>query len=411
MSVSGKEATHPGFLDPCQGAALQLKSPNPWRAEPSANAPYPAFRDDVPPVFHPGAFFVPRGGYLAKIFANRDGLNTITGGIYATSNWGAMFYGMLGFFICYMPTLATANIIAFRQLSDTGAQFPGNRIWGTVGWIVSGLVVAASMFGIFPLAVLPGIENAGATNFPMKMAAVASVIHGICSISLPACPPEGKGRKAGIGQLLGFDTPGMFKDRSFAVFAACSFLICIPLAFYYARTYGFASQMAFGDRTAGVMALGQVSEMGFLILIPFFLKRWGIKGTMLVGMAAWVLRYLLFGLMPSVPSILVLGIVLHGICYDFFFVTGQLYTDKKAAPEIRASAQGLIGLLTYGAGMLVGNYVLGWWGDSIALDPSSREGWLEGATKFWLLPAGISVFVAILFAITFRSPKVDVNRI
>ena len=401
-----------------------------------------------------GAFFVPMGGYLAKIFANEDGLNTIIGGIYATSNWGAlvaplivgliadrfmnaervngilhlagaaflyhcstvtepgaMFYGMLGFFICYMPTLATANIIAFRQLSDTGAQFPGIRIWGTLGWIVSGLVVAESMFGIFPFPVLPGIENAGATNFPMKMAAVASVIYGIYSFSLPACPPEGKGRKAGIGQLLGFDALGMFKDRSFAVFAACSFLICIPLAFYYARTYGFASQMAFGDRTAGVMALGQVSEMGFLILIPFFLKRWGIKGTMLVGMAAWVLRYLLFGLMPSVPSMLVLGIVLHGICYDFFFVTGQLYTDKKAAPEIRASAQGLIGLLTYGAGMLVGNYVLGWWGDSIALDPSSREGWLEGATKFWLLPAGISVFVAILFAITFRAPKVDANRI
>ncbi len=395
-----------------------------------------------------GAFFVPLGGYLTKIFAEEDGLNTIIGSIYATSNWGAliaplivgliadrfmnaervngilqlagaaflyycssisdpgtMFIGMLGFFICYMPTLATANIIAFRQLSDTGAQFPGIRIWGTIGWIVAGLVVAESMFGLFPFPVLPGIENAGATNFPMKLAAAAGLIYGIYSFFLPACPPEGKGKKVSIGQLLGFDALSMFKDRSFAIFAICSFLICIPLAFYYARTYEFASQMAFGDKTAGVMALGQVSEMGFLILIPFFLKRWGIKGTMLVGMGAWALRYLLFGLMPSMPAMLVLGIVLHGICYDFFFVTGQLYTDKKAAPEIRASAQGLIGLLTYGAGMLVGNYVLGWWGDRIGLDPSNKAGWSADAAEFWLLPAGIAVLVAIVFAIAFRAPK------
>ncbi len=395
-----------------------------------------------------GAFFVPLGGYLTKIFAAEDRLNSIIGSIYATSNWGAliaplivgliadrfmnaervngilqlagaaflyycstvidpgaMFIGMLGFFICYMPTLATANIIAFRQLSDTGAQFPGIRIWGTIGWIVAGLVVAESMFGLFPFPVLPGIENAGATNFPMKLAAAASLVYGIYSFFLPACPPEGKGKKVSVGQLLGFDALGMFKDRSFAIFAICSFLICIPLAFYYARTYEFASQMAFGDKTAGVMALGQVSEMGFLILIPFFLKRWGIKGTMLVGMGAWALRYLLFGLMPSMPAMLVLGIVLHGICYDFFFVTGQLYTDKKAAPEIRASAQGLIGLLTYGAGMLVGNYVLGWWGDRIGLDPSNKAGWTADAAEFWLLPAGIAVLVAIVFAIAFRAPK------
>lgn len=396
-----------------------------------------------------GAFFVPLGGYLAKIFSEKEGLNSIIGNIYSTQNWGAliaplivgliadrffnaekvngilhlagaaflwhcstitdssqaMFLGMLGFFICYMPTLALVNIIAFRQLADPGIQFPGIRIWGTIGWIVSGLVVAESMFGIFPLPVLPGITDAGLTAFPMKMAAVASVIYGIYSFTLPACPPEAKGQKATIGQLLGFDALGLFKDRSFTIFALCSFLICIPLAFYYAQAYAFASQVAFAEKTAGVMALGQVSEMGFLILIPFFLKRWGFKGLMLAGMGAWALRYALFGLMPSVPAMLVLGIVLHGICYDFFFVAGQLYTDKKAAPEIRASAQGLIGLLTYGAGMLVGNFVLGWWGDLIALDPSNRAGWIEGAAQFWLLPAGISVAVAILFIITFRAPK------
>ncbi len=399
-----------------------------------------------------GAFFVPLGGYLSTIFAKEDGLNSIVGGVYATSNWGAliaplivgliadrffnaeringvlhlvgagflfytstitqpgaMFFGMLGFFICYMPTLATANIIAFRQLSGTGAQFPGIRIWGTIGWIVSGLVVAESMFGIFPLPIIPNLENAGATNFPMKLAACASVIYGIYSFSLPACPPDGRGKKVRIGQLLGLDALGMFKDRSFAIFAACSFLICIPLAFYYARTYEFASQMAFGEKTSAVMALGQVSEMGFLIFIPFFLKRFGIKRTMLIGMSAWALRYLLFGMLPSAPAALVMGIVLHGICYDFFFVTGQLYTDKKAAPEIRASAQGLIGLLTYGAGMLVGNYVQGWWGDRIALDPKSQSGWLAGAAEFWLLPAGIAVVVALVFTFAFKASKQETN--
>ncbi len=401
-----------------------------------------------------GAFFVPLGGYLSKIFANEEGLNSIIGGIYSTSNWGAvlaplivgliadrffnaervngflhlmgaallwycasvtqpgaMFIGMLGYFICYMPTLALANTIAFNHLSDVNRQFPGIRIWGTIGWIVSGLVVAQSMFGLFPLPILPGIVDAGSTAFPIKLAAIASLVYGIYSFTLPACPPAGKGKKANIGQLLGLDALGLFKDRSFAVFAACSFLICIPLAFYYARTYEFASQMAFGAKTSGVMALGQVSEMGFLILIPFFLKRFGIKGTMLAGMFAWALRYLVFGLMPSVPAMLIFGIVLHGICYDFFFVVGQLYTDKKADPANRASAQGLIGLLTYGGGMLVGNLVLGWWGDRIGLDSTSRDGWLENGTQFWLLPAGIAVFVAILFITFFRAPKLKPGEI
>ncbi len=298
-----------------------------------------------------GAFFVPMGGYLSEIFSEKEGLNTIIGGIYATSNWGAlvaplivgliadrffnaervngvlhltgavflwhcstltdpgaMFVGMLGYFICYMPTLATSNIIAFRQLSDTGRQFPGIRIWGTIGWIVSGLIVAESMFGIFSIPILPGIENAGSTSFPMKLSAVASLIYGIYSFTLPACPPQGKGKKASVWELLGFDALGMFKDRSFLVFAACSFLICIPLAFYYAQAYAFASNMAFGEKASAVMALGQVSEMGFLILIPFFLKRWGIKGLMLAGMGAWAVRYGLFGLLPSVPAMVLLGI-------------------------------------------------------------------------------------------------------
>jgi MFS family permease len=144
-----------------------------------------------------------------------------------------------------------------------------------------------------------------------------------------------------------------------------------------------------------------------MALVPFFFRKLGVKWMLLVGMLAWTLRYAVFGMMPSVPAMLVFGIVLHGICYDFFFVTGQLYTDRKAPKEIRASAQGLIGLLTYGAGMLVGNKVLDWWAGYCKLDPTSKEGWMTGAKHFWLMPAGIALLVAVIFALTFRDHSAD----
>ena len=191
------------------------------------------------------------------------------------------------------------------------------------------------------------------------------------------------------------------KNPSYLVFAVCSFLICIPLAFYYARTGEFVGAMAFGNRTGGVMALGQVSEIVFMALVPFFLAKLGVKRMLLVGMLAWALRYVLFGLFPSSAAMLVAGIVLHGICYDFFFVTGQLYTDRVAPPETRTSAQALVGLLTYGAGMLVGNYVLGFWGDRLELDPSTEAGWLADGRAFWLMPAIFAGVVSVVFFLTF----------
>jgi len=395
-----------------------------------------------------GAFFVPMGSYLGVIFADyqeKGMLNQIIGGAYATQPWAAIFaplivgfvadrlmnkeqvngilhllgagllwwcstitdspgqffWVMLGFFLCYMPTLALVNAITFQNVKSIENDFPMIRLWGTIGWIVSGLVISQSMFGIFPLPVLPGIENAGNTNFPMRLAAVVSVIYGIYSFTLPASPPQGRGEPLSIARVLGLDAVRLFKNTNYLVFAICSFLICIPLAFYYARTYEFTSQMAFGDRTAGVMALGQVSEILFMALVPFFLLRLGVKKMLLIGMLAWALRYALFGTMPSSGAMLVLGIALHGICYDFFFVTGQLYTDRVAPKEIRTSAQALVGLLTYGAGMLVGNLVLGVWGDRIGLDPTTRAGWLAGAQQFWLLPAGLALGVSILFFFTF----------
>jgi nucleoside transporter len=394
-----------------------------------------------------GAFFVPLGGYLGKIFAGQN----VVGHLYSTSNWAGLiaplfvglvadrvfnaervngvlhllgavllwqcstvtdspdrlFNWLLGYFLCYMPTLALVNTITFRNVADSNAEFPKIRLWGTIGWIVAGLVVAESLFGLLPLPVLPGISDAGGTAFPMKLAAVASLIYGVYSFTLPATPPAGKGGPVSIGKLLGFDALRLFKDPGFAVFAVCSFLVCIPLAFYYAMTYSFAQSVAFSERTASVMALGQVSEIVFMALVPLFFRKLGVRRMLLVGMLAWTLRYAVFGLMPSAPAMVVFGIVLHGICYDFFFVTGQLYTDRKAPREIRASAQGLIGLLTYGAGMLAGNWVIDWWAKKSALDAGSKEGWLAGAKAFWLMPAGIAVVVALLFALTFHDRSAD----
>jgi nucleoside transporter len=395
-----------------------------------------------------GAFFVPLGSYLGIIFSSyeeKGTLNQIIGSTYATQTWAALFaplivgfiadrmfnkeyingvlhllgggllwwcstitespdrffWAMLAFFLCYMPTLALVNAITFQNVESIEDEFPKIRLWGTIGWIVSGLVVSQSMFGIFPLPLLPGVEDAGSTNLPLRISAIASFVYGVYSFTLPASPPQGREEPFSVARVLGLDAVQLFKNPNYLVFAVCSFLICIPLAFYYARTYEFTSNMAFGDRTAGVMALGQVSEIFFMACVPFFLARLGVKNMLLVGMLAWALRYALFGLMPSSGAMLVLGILLHGICYDFFFVTGQLYTDRVAPKGIRTSAQAMVGLLTYGAGMLVGNYVLGYWGDQIGLDPTTQEGWLAGAAKFWLMPASLALGVSILFFLTF----------
>lgn len=390
-----------------------------------------------------GAFFVPLGGYLGIIF---EGQNVI-GHIYSTSNWAGLlaplfvglvadrffnaervngilhiigagllwkcstitdspdllFTWMLSYFLCYMPTLALVNTITFRNVNDSEADFPKIRLWGTIGWIVSGLVVAESIFGLLPFPILPGIENAGATSFPMQLGAVVSLIYGVYSFSLPKTLPDARGTKVSVGKVLGLDALKMFKDPSFAIFAVCSFLVCIPLAFYYAVTYPFAAEMAFGDKTAAVMSLGQVSEIVFMALVPFFFRKLGVKKMLLIGMLAWVARYAAFGLVPSSGAMILFGIILHGICYDFFFVTGQMYTDRKAPKEIQASAQGLIGLLTYGAGMLVGNKVLDWWAGKTRL---SEVGWLEAAKPFWLMPAGIALAVAVIFFAAFHEKSV-----
>jgi len=401
-----------------------------------------------------GGFFVTMGIYLLEVFDGETGINTIIGQAYATHNWAALlaplFVGLLAdryfnaervnafchltgavllwiaasvtdpgtfiwvmfaYFMLYMPTLALVNAISFANIESPEKQFPAIRVWGTIGWIVAGFVVAQTVLGwvnVPILQIITGVSNAQVTDIPLKMAAIVSVIYGLYSLTLPATPPQAKGQPFSVAKAFGFDAIKLMAERNFFVFALCSFLISIPLAFYYARTNDFVSAMAFGEQSASFMAIGQISEVLFMLLVPFFLLRFGVKWMLIIGMGAWALRYLVFASFPESVAWLIFGIALHGICYDFFFVTGQLYVDRKAPAPIRASAQGLFALLTYGAGMLIGNYVLGWWGDRVQLDGSTTAGWLAGASDFWLMPAVLAAVILLFFAFTFRREQPDV---
>lgn len=391
------------------------------------------------------------GSYLLEVFQGEEGLNSIIGQAYATHNWagllaplfvgliadrlfnaekvnavchllgglllwyastitdpGVFIWVMFAYFMLYMPTLALVNAIAFANIQNPDKEFPAIRVWGTIGWIISGFIVAQTVLGFVSIPLiesLTGISNAQATSIPLQMCAIISVIYGFYSFTLPAAPPQAKGKKFSIGEALGLDAIKLMGERNFGVFALCSFLISIPLAFYYARTNDFIAAMAFGEASASFMAIGQMSEVIFMLLVPFFLMKFGVKWMLLIGMLAWTLRYFVFAAFPESAALLIFGIALHGICYDFFFVTGQLYVDRKAPKPMRASAQGLFALLTYGAGMLIGNYLLGWWGDSINLDGSTMAGWLDGAFAFWSMPAMIALAVAALFYFTFWEKK------
>lgn len=403
-----------------------------------------------------GGFFVVMGIYLLEIFQGEEGLNTIIGQAYATHNWagllapvlvgliadryfnaervnavchilgaallwyaasitepGLFIWVMLAYFMLYMPTLALVNAISFANIGDPDKEFPKIRVWGTIGWIISGFVVSQTILGWVDIPVLTwftGIEsNIQSTSVPLYMSAVISLVYGIYSFTLPATPPSEKGKKFSLKEALGLDAIKLLTNKNFAIFSFSSFAISIPLAFYYARTNDFVAAVAFGEQSASFMAIGQMSEVLFMILIPFFLVRLGVKWMLLVGMLAWTTRYMLFGVFPESVPLIILGIALHGVCYDFFFVTGQLYVDKKAPKNLRASAQGFFNLLTYGAGMLIGNYMLGWWGDSIGLDGSTEEGWLQGAAQFWVMPAIFALAVAILFFIFFWDDDVEAD--
>jgi nucleoside transporter len=313
----------------------------------------------------------------------------LTGGLillYAStmSAFGPFYAVLLGYSLCYMPTLALSNSLSFHQMKDPAREFPAIRVLGTIGWIVAGLLVGTL-----------GLE---ATALPMRLAAGASVLLGVFCLALPHTPPS-RGRRASMSDVLGLEALGLLRERSFAVFVLGSFLICIPLQFYYAFANPFLNEIQVVN-AAGKMTLGQMSEIGFMLVMPIFFRRLGVKNMLIVGMAAWAARYLLFayGNNGSLVWMLYSGILLHGICYDFFFVTGQIYVDQKAPPDLRAAAQGLIAFVTLGLGMFIGSWVSGRIVDAFAL-PGGGHAW----ERIWIVPAAMAGAVLLLFAAFFKS--------
>ena len=305
---------------------------------------------------------------------------------------------LLVYNLCYMPTLGLSNTIAFEHLEDQEKEFPVIRVFGTLGWIVAGLAIS------FLVSPLIG-ATAEATAWPLYLTGVFSIVLGLFSFTLPDTPPVAKGQPVSVGSIAGVDAFKQLGSRPFYVFLAASLLICIPLAAYYNFTQLFLTATGF-ENIAATQSLGQVSEVAFMLLMPLLFVRWGVKWMLAAGMLAWVLRYALFALAApaSVTWMIVGGIALHGICYDFFFVTGQIYVEKKSTPAVRGQAQGLLVLVTYGVGMLIGAQVAG----------QVYNGFLGGRevlplaewTEFWWIPAAFAAAVLVLFVFFFHD-RVD----
>jgi nucleoside transporter len=384
-----------------------------------------------------GGWFVTMGTYLTKSLSASDVQN---GMAYGTQSWGAIiapfiigliadryfsaqrilgvlhlcgatllyfmstagsfesFYpAVFGYMIVYMPTLALVNAVAFKQLDDSEKQFASIRVWGTIGWIVAGLTIGWMAW-----------EKDGMLVNTFKLTALMSAILGVYSFFLPNTPPPKAGTRTTLSEIVGWESIQLLKDRNFLVFFISSFLICIPLAFYYQETNKFLNEVGVTG-AAGKMSMGQMSEMVFMVLMPFFFKRLGVKKMLLFGMMAWIVRYLMFGFGDAESGTWLLygGIILHGICYDFFFVTGQIYTDNRAGEKIRASAQGMITLATYGVGMLIGFWIAGQVSENFKLE--TGHNWKQ----IWMIPAGIAAVVMLIFMLLFRNdePKKQLNAL
>lgn len=289
---------------------------------------------------------------------------------------------------CYAPTLGLTNAVAFNSVKDADSQFPIIRVFGTIGWIAAGFAISK-------------IFVAGETAQQYQVAGAAAALLGLYSFTLPNTPPAGKNAKFSLRTLFGVDAFVLFRDPSFTVFLICSTLLCLPLSLYYAYAAEFAKQIGMDDVTFK-MSYGQMSEVLFMVAMPFFFRKLGVKWMLLVGMGAWVVRYGLFA--AAVPNqgvaLVLIGILLHGICYDFFFVTGQLYVDKKAPAEIRSQAQGLLVLAIYGVGFTVGSKL----SDplSAAFPGKDGTGYTIDWIPFWMGPAAFALITAIVFAILFR---------
>jgi len=388
-----------------------------------------------------GAWFVTLGTYLSN---NLKASGAETGSVFSTQSWGAMvapfiigliadryfnaekilailhlvgaalmyqmynaeeisvFYPyVLAYMILYMPTLALVNSISFNQMKDPEKEFPSIRVWGTIGWIVAGLLISFVFLWDSESAI-----KAGLMKQTFLMASIASLILGLFSFTLPKTPPKvSTGTKVKVSDILGLDALKLLKDKNFATFFVASILICIPLAFYYQNGNPFLSNIGVENAT-GKMTIGQISEVLFLLMLPIFLKKYGFKITILAGMAAWAIRYALFayGNAGELSFMLILGIALHGICYDFFFVAGQIYTNAKAGIKYKSAAQGLITFATYGIGMLIGFKIAGLITDAYKLTETTFN-W----QMIWIIPACIAGAVFLLFAIFFNDKNEKVT--
>jgi nucleoside transporter len=297
----------------------------------------------------------------------------------ATFYWIIVFYSLL-----YMPTIALSNSIAFGQMTDPGKQFPWIRVFGTLGWIVAGICISSL-----------GLDKS-ATTF--QMAAGASILLGLTSFVLPNTPPKAK--TADASSAIGTEAFVLFKDKPYLIFFIAAILVCIPLSFYYGFANVFLNELGMSN-VASKMTLGQVSEAVFILAIPFLFNQIGVKKMLLLGMTAWILRYVFFayGNLEANTWMLYAGIILHGICYDFFFVTGYMYTEKKAGEKIKNAAQGLFTFATYGLGMFIGTSFSGFIADG------NVENGLHQWKQIWFVPAFIAVGVLIYFILFFKEKK------
>ncbi|ODS83223.1 MAG: MFS transporter [Cytophagaceae bacterium SCN 52-12] len=298
----------------------------------------------------------------------------------------AFFWMILLYCITYAPTLALGNSIAMQQMVSSEKEFPAIRVMGTIAWIVVTNIV--------------GLYNFGDKVAIFEISMYVSIALGLYAFFLPDTPPKAS-QNASIGDILGLDAFRLLKDRSFLIFVISSILICIPLSFYYAWANPSLTDSGMTN-VENKMSLGQASEIIFMLLIPVIYARFGVKWMLISALLAWIVRFVGFGYGDAGTSewLLYLAIVLHGVCYDFFFVTGQIYTDNKAGEKVKSAAQGLIYLATYGIGMGIGSWVSGLVADTYTLADGSKD-W----TSIWLVPAGISFVVLLLFILFFRDKK------